>query len=368
MKTTLFLKATFFITCIILSSCIKRNHAPVINDQQFSIAENSPAGTLAGQVLAIDEEDDQTLTYSILSGNKDNAFEISATDGMLKINNEEAIDFETSPVFNLVIEVRDSKNKSASSEITVSLTNVDPPTGGLILYYPFDGNMNDLSNAKNNGINYTAGKYVAGKWGQALDFNGTSDYFQLSDPINSSYGLSFSFWINTRGVNGLENNGVIISKYNMTAQMRCFMVYSFGSGTARTDNRLSAAFYKFSTSASYHDQTKSYFETAELAVYPTPASFWTLTNPKRLEPGVWTHCVVNVTSTSIEVWLNGELCTKKQREYTSYFDTPDEPVYIGNNLASGEGTNNHFNGILDEFRIYYRELSVEEIQTLFKEK
>ena len=241
------------------------------------------------------------------------------------------------------------------------------PTSGLLLYYAFNGNVNDGSGNNNNGIDYTSGKYVSGKRGQALDFNGTSDYIQLSDTINSGNGLSFSFWIKSRGANGTENNGTVICKYNMTKQLRCFMVYSFGSSTTRNDNRLSAAFYKYAYSALYHDNTKSYLEPGELTVYPTDPSYWTIVNRQRLVIGTWTHCIVNVTATTIEIWFNGVLCTKKQREYTSYFDSPDEPVYIGNNLASGDGTNNHFNGVIDELRIYNRGLTPGEIKILSRE-
>ena len=368
MKLTSISRILLSISFLIFISCAKKNHPPVIQDQEFTITENSPVETIVGKVIAMDEDDDQVLNYSIISGNSNDAFEISKTDGNIIVHNEEAIDFETSPSFTLVVGVKDSKNGSANSDITIKLQDIAPSTSGLILYYPFDGNITDASSSNNNGINYTSSNYVAGKWGQALDFNGTSDYIKLSNTLNSSYGLSFSFWIKSRGANGTENNGVIVSKYNMTSQLRCFMVYSFGSGTARNDNRLSAAFYKYATSAQYHDNTKSYLEPAELLVYPTDPIFWTISNPQRLEIGTWTHCVVNLTPTSIEIWFNGVFCTKKQREYTSYYDSPDEPVYIGNNLASGDGTNNHFNGIIDELRIYFRGLTAEEIKTLFKEK
>jgi len=240
------------------------------------------------------------------------------------------------------------------------------PSDGLVLYLPFDDNVADESDNKNDCMDFTSGNFVKGKRGNALDFNGTSDYLQLTNTIYSSNGLSFSFWMKSRGTNGTENNGVIISKYNMTRQQRCFMIYSFGSGDARNDNRLSAAFYKYSYSASYHDNTKSYFEPAELTIYPTDPSYWTLSNPKRIEIGTWTHCVVNMTATTLESGLTGVLCTKKMREYSSYFDSPDEPVYIGNNPACGDGSNNHFNGVIDELRVYNRELTTAEIQTLLK--
>jgi len=252
--------------------------------------------------------------------------------------------------------------------VTSCTKKEEPPTSGLILYYSFNGNVNDASGNNNNGINNTSNKYVSGKKGQALDFNGTSDFIELTSTIYSANGLSFSFWIKSRGAAGTENNGVIIGKYNMTANLRSFLVYSFGSGDTRNDNRLSAAFYKYGYSSGVHDNVKSYLEPGELTVFPSDPSLWTILNPKKLVIGSWTHCVVNVTETALEVWINGVLCTKKQREHSTYFESPDEPVYIGNNLALGGGTNNHFNGVLDELRVYNRGLTSDEIQILFKAK
>jgi len=242
----------------------------------------------------------------------------------------------------------------------------EPTSEGLFLYYTFDGNINDLSGNGNEGINFTAGNYVKGIRDQALDFDGTTDYVKLSKSIYSAEGLTFSFWIKSRGPLNTENNGVIISKYNMRNDSRCFVIWSFGAYETRNDNRLSAAFYKNNFSSAIHDHVKSYMTADELPAFPSDPSLWTIVNPKKLTIGAWTHCVVNVTANSIEAWINGVLCAKKKREYETYFDTPDEPVFIGNCFAIGEGSNNHFNGIIDEFRIYNRGLTEEEIEILFE--
>jgi hypothetical protein len=366
MKIQTTLRLISLMICFLLLSCTKKNNAPVINDQAFSIDENTPSGTLVGHVIANDEEDGTNVTYSLAGGNNNDAFAVSA-DGNLTVSNEPAIDYETTPVFTLLIEVRDSKGKIGTANITVNINDVAPTTSGLILYMPFDGNVNDMSAGSNNGLDFTSQIYVSGQWAEALDFNGTSDYVKLTNTINSAGGLSFSFWVKTRGAISTENNGAIICKYSMATDSRCFMVYSFGGYASRTDNRLSAAFYKYGESSGIHDMTKSYLEPGDLTVFPDP-SLWTITNPLRLEINKWTHCIVNVTATDIETWLDGILCTKKQREYGTYFDTPAEPVFIGNNFAIGEGTNNHFNGALDELRIYNRGLTADEIKTLFREK
>jgi hypothetical protein len=368
MNPILKMSICFLFVILIFSSCAKKNHPPTVENQEFSIPENSSQGTLVGKVVAMDEDNDTSMTYSIISGNTNNAFGISESGGKITVLNEDAIDFETNPEFTLTVEVRDSRNSGSAAFITVNLTDVVPPTNGLLVYYPFNGNTSDSSGNGNNCSSNISSNFVAGKWGQGVDFNGTSDYLQLSNTLNSAYGLTFSFWFNSRGPKPTENNGSIICKYSMSSEQRCFMVYSFGSGATKNDNRLSAAFYRYEYSSAYHDNTKSYLEPAELSIYPSDPSLWTISNPKRIVPGTWTHCVVNMTSTTLEVWLDGILCTKKVREYAYYFDTPYEPVYIGNNFAIGEGQNNHYNGILDEMRVYNRGLTEEEIKTLFKER
>ncbi|MCB9014412.1 MAG: cadherin domain-containing protein [Lentimicrobiaceae bacterium] len=103
------------------------NLPPVISDQTFGIAENSQAGALVGNVIASDPDPNQTLSFSIVSGNTNNAFSIHASSGALSVANPAALNFELTPVFQLVIRVQDNGvgNLSASANITINLSNVN---------------------------------------------------------------------------------------------------------------------------------------------------------------------------------------------------------------------------------------------------
>ena len=46
-----------------------KNYTPTINDQTFSVAENTANNTEVGQIVATDPDAGQTLTYEIISGN-----------------------------------------------------------------------------------------------------------------------------------------------------------------------------------------------------------------------------------------------------------------------------------------------------------
>ncbi|MEZ5199621.1 MAG: cadherin repeat domain-containing protein [Bacteroidales bacterium] len=71
--------------------------APEIETQNFVIDENMPEGENVGSVVAIDPDLGQSLTYSILSGNSGEAFEINSNNGMLSVANSSALNYELIP-------------------------------------------------------------------------------------------------------------------------------------------------------------------------------------------------------------------------------------------------------------------------------
>ncbi|MEQ8473393.1 MAG: cadherin domain-containing protein [Marinoscillum sp.] len=103
------------------------NALPDIVNQTFTITENSPTDTSVGTITASDADDDP-LTFSILSGNTDDAFAMNETTGELMVLTESALDFETTPVFNLAVEVNDGNGGIASATITINLEDVDEST------------------------------------------------------------------------------------------------------------------------------------------------------------------------------------------------------------------------------------------------
>ncbi len=105
------------------------NESPVITNQTFAVPENSPNGFLVGNLIASDPDNGQTLTYSILSGNTDNAFTLNAATGVLAVSNSSAINSTINPSFNLIVEVTDngSGNLSSQANITVQVTDTNQP-------------------------------------------------------------------------------------------------------------------------------------------------------------------------------------------------------------------------------------------------
>jgi len=85
---------------------------------------------------------------------------------------------------------------------------------GLVAYYPFDGNMQDVSGNNNSGQAAGNLTYQAGKFGQAACFDGVDAYINVRRTLDADFTLSA--WIKTagpslRGGQCYEGNGVLWS-------------------------------------------------------------------------------------------------------------------------------------------------------------
>jgi DNA primase len=97
------------------------NDAPTFNDQTFAIDENLGNGSLVTELVSTDKDSD--ISFAIIDGNVNNAFALS-TDGILTVNDVNALDFETTPVFTLSINVMDEET-TVSATVTINLNDID---------------------------------------------------------------------------------------------------------------------------------------------------------------------------------------------------------------------------------------------------
>ncbi|MBK9356489.1 MAG: cadherin domain-containing protein [Bacteroidales bacterium] len=103
------------------------NQPPVIANQTFSANENIPNGTQIGTIVAVDPDQGQSLTYSITSGNTNNAFLLNSSTGILTVNNSLVINYEYISEFSLTVRVTDNGtgNLWSQATITVNLNNLN---------------------------------------------------------------------------------------------------------------------------------------------------------------------------------------------------------------------------------------------------
>ncbi|SIS82960.1 PKD repeat-containing protein [Zobellia uliginosa] len=94
------------------------NTAPLIEDQEFSIAEDAPVGTSIATVVASDSD---PLTYAITAGNDNGTFAIDPNNG--ELTTLIPLDAETVAQYVLTVEVGDGTN-TVSAQITVNIDDV----------------------------------------------------------------------------------------------------------------------------------------------------------------------------------------------------------------------------------------------------
>jgi hypothetical protein len=97
------------------------NLPPVINNQSFSVNENTVNGTAVGTVVANDPNTGQTLSYSITGGNTNNAFSLNANTGVISVANSQALNYEVTTAFPLIIRVTDNGSPVLYSQATVTI-------------------------------------------------------------------------------------------------------------------------------------------------------------------------------------------------------------------------------------------------------
>ena len=106
------------------------NDAPVVNDQMFSVDENSANGTVVGNIFATDEDLGDILTFTEIPdlGPGSAAFDISSS-GVITVADICFLDFERTPSFTLQVEVMDLGGLTDTATITVNLNDVAETTG-----------------------------------------------------------------------------------------------------------------------------------------------------------------------------------------------------------------------------------------------
>lgn len=95
--------------------------SPLLEDASASLPENSATDTLVplnGLSAAA------VTTYTILSGNTDNAFRVD-NSGALFVNNHAALNYETTPRFDLVVEARDDGGSYDLATWTIHLQDIN---------------------------------------------------------------------------------------------------------------------------------------------------------------------------------------------------------------------------------------------------
>ena len=193
---------------------------------------------------------------------------------------------------------------------------------GLMSYYKFENNFLD-SAGSNNGVNNGVITFTSGISGQAASFNGINSNITLPSVFGGTNQISICTWLKVVG-NSLNKYGTqayynAIGGLDNTAADATFLM---------TNSSKRVAFY---INATNYTMTED----------PTPIVF-----------GQWYHYCGVYNGTTVSIYRDGTFIASKA----------NSGIVAANSLAHiGWWRGNHFNGTIDEFKIYNRALSASEI-------
>lgn len=113
------------------------NEAPVVMAGTFTLPENSANGTALGTIAGVDPDTGQIVSWWLAGGNTNSAFAIDPFSGQLIVANAAALDFETTPVFTLIVAATDDCSTpsplTGTATMTIKLTDVNEAPKGINL-------------------------------------------------------------------------------------------------------------------------------------------------------------------------------------------------------------------------------------------
>jgi len=222
---------------------------------------------------------------------------------------------------------------SSSQTLSFEKWYSNPPISGLVAWYPFNGNANDVSENGNNGTVYGATLTTDrfGDTNKAYSFNGTSDYIKVLNStslrLNQDLTLSAWFCTNTK----LANEMAIL-----------------GKGTTINNT----GYLLLITSSFYPDF-------ARFRVSPTIINA-SLESNTVVNDGKWHHIVGTYDKSLIKLYVDGKFV--KSASYSFDISSLTTDLMIGREF---DRTARQFNGQIDDVGIWNRALTDDEIFNLY---
>lgn len=339
----------------LLVACEKNESAPQMNDQEFTIEENIPAGTQIGIIEAFDGDEGQELSFEIIEGHEEGYFQINHRTGALRVANPSGFDYEMNRQLNLRVQVEDNHKDplSATAQITVNITDVFEHTEGLIACYPFEGNADDVSGNGHHGTVH--GPQLTtdrnGNAQSAYYFDGSLSYIDLGNSYElKRYKSDYTVcgWIKLDSYPPTYNS-IILSNRNYLISGKPGSFIGIGGLQSSLSKRLEFVQNTIPTEDEF--------------------TFDFMSSNTQLELETWYFFTVSYEyngnlENTIRIYINGTL--ESQKLMGEVLDPEDINVFLGcePELAPVEYS---FHGSMDDLRIYNRVLSENEILSLYNE-
>ena len=206
------------------------------------------------------------------------------------------------------------------------VTPTEPDTVGLVAHYKLDQNANDSSGNNNHGTLAGNPQWLTGKMGGAVDLDGRNDYIDCGNApsLNVTGPITISAWIYPVG-SGLSTYPRIVDKSN---------------GTGAADPGF-----------------KMYPRSAENYVVTLSAGGASRYSSSSVVLNSWNYVAFAITGTQWKFLMNG---VWDEWEESALPSLSTNPLFIGNSPVGDR----HFDGLIDDVRIYSRALTTAEIAWL----
>jgi len=229
--------------------------------------------------------------------------------------------------------------RSADPNGQVYVVSGDPRD--LVLYLPFDGNVNstistayDYSGYKNNGTllnatsatcasNNACATWIIGRFGNSTDYDGIGDLTNITG-VGSFNSTSFTvaIWVNP---NSTRTQGIIAKTSTPTNQR--WRIFMTGTGGV----------IEFDTQ---------------------PTELGNVQSTTNLARGTWYHVVAAYDGTNARIYVNGAL--ESTASASTMFNNNT------NHIEIAPSETNRFNGTIDEVMLFNRALTSDEIAFLYE--
>jgi len=216
---------------------------------------------------------------------------------------------------------------------------------GLIGWWPGDGNAADYY-GQLNGVGFNV-SYAPGRVGQAFNFNGMNSYIAISNSpeLNITNELTIELWFLSR--NWLQTGmGLFSKRDSIVANYGLNISQTYGLDVYYEDPKVSGGDYSPGTSG------------VEISAYfPLPSA-------NQFHHAACTMKQVDGGHVTVGTYIDGTLVTNKTM-VGNLTNTLNQAALIIGATGVGNGILEYFNGLIDEFTLYNRALSAEEINGLF---
>jgi hypothetical protein len=267
----------------------------------YSIGGDPPAG------VQFNDNGDGTAT---LSGTP-----LVATDGLYTLSLEACNDIDCA-FQNFELTVAPPSAASTPTDCTSAPSE-------MLGWWPGDGNLNDIV-AGNDAVDAGNVTFTTGEVGQAMTFNGTSDYLTVANSPDPNSEYSFDAWVYWNGnINTSSHDGIVV-KNNAANDNDSYSMFIFAD-----DNSL--------------------YNVLDGQTYATLAN--------SVPVGQWFHVAQTFDGSTAKVYINGNLATSFNGSRGSSTGT----LAFGNRA----GGTHFFNGLLDEIETFSRALTQDEVRAIF---